>query len=106
MANQLPPGQNVTVQGVIEGVPCPHCGKKNDLRDLQQQQLLDTGHKLICDYCQRSMEVTSIRQLTVVAVRKSTTPVPGQRRPQQPQLPQGGGILAGVKRMLGGGPKR
>lgn len=109
MANQLPPGANATVQGTIDRVPCPHCSKPSDLRDLQSQQLLDTGHKLSCDHCHRMMEVTAIRTLTVVAVRRCAGMAKdAQGRPQyaQQQLPPQGGILGGVKRLLGGGPKR
>lgn len=114
MAQQQIPGPaHTVVQGMIEGVPCPHCGKKNDLRELEQQQLLDTGHQIACDFCQRSMEVTAIRKATIVAVRKTDPNAmrgnAGRRPPprpmQQPQLAAPQGMMAGIKRLLGG-PKR
>jgi len=73
---QQRPPQPKWSQGPLERVPCPHCGKPNDFRELANQQLIDTGHKMICQGsdgqsgCGRSMEVTAIRNITVVAVRK------------------------------------
>lgn len=106
MANQLP-GTLTTVQGPLHAVPCPHCGGFNDLREMQAQQLLDTGHRFLCDHCERSMEVLSIRPVTVVVVRKSQdlgTIGPGglARRATAPAAPKPTGILAGVKKLLGG----
>jgi len=101
---QLPGQPRTTVQGPINSVPCPHCGKGNDLREMQAQTLLDTGHKFLCDHCNRSMEVLSIRTVTVVTVRRSAAPAGARPSPQQPQ-PAQGGLVAGMKRLLGG-PKR
>ena len=68
---QLPgPGQSPTTNGTIDAVRCPHCGKPNDFRVLQEQQLLDTGHEVECDHCHHLMEVAAIRPVTVITVRK------------------------------------
>lgn len=88
MSNQqLPPGK--AVRGPIDRVPCPHCGKPNDFRVLQDQQLLDTGHQVFCDYCGYSCEVVQITRPTLVAVRKDPS---GKRRPVAARrtLPQQG----------------
>lgn len=83
---QIPAGKSV--RGPIDRVPCPHCGKPNDFRVLQDQQLLDTGHQVFCDHCGYSCEVTQISHLTLVAVRKDPS---GKRRAAGPrrQVAQG-----------------
>jgi len=68
MANSTPQ-QSPGVTGPIDRVPCPHCGKPNDFRDLSSQQLLDTGHRLFCDSCGNSMEIAAIRTMTFLLVR-------------------------------------
>lgn len=113
---QIPGQAHPTVAGAIDGVPCPHCGKKNDLRNLESEQLLDTGHQMFCDYCQRSMEVVSMRVVKVITVRKTVNPVNSfgrggqvarrQPQPQQRPQPQQQGIGGMVQRLLGRGPKR
>jgi hypothetical protein len=77
---QLPP----VVSGPINRVPCPHCGKPNDFRELQQQQLLDTGHSCDCDHCGGLMVVAAIQPITMITVRKSNQrPKKGIPAPQQ-----------------------
>lgn len=77
--------------GPIDRVPCPHCGKSLDMRNLQSQQLLDTGHELACENCGRMLQVAGIRMVTVVSVRQSTRrprsgePAAGQARTISPQ---------------------
>lgn len=81
-SKQLPP----QVGGPMHGVVCPHCGKRNDFRPLNQQQLLDTGHQLECDHCHMLMEVVSIQPVTWISVRKSmkyTGRAPAQSRAAQ-----------------------
>ncbi len=84
----LQPGPSpVTTNGPIHAVRCPHCGKSNDLRLLQEQQLLDTGHEIECDYCQHLMEVMAVRPVTIITVRKSQRragPAPQGLAPAQP----------------------
>lgn len=57
------------IHGVIERVPCPHCGAHNDFRQLESQTLLDTGSTMECDHCHLLMQVVAVRKVTLVAVR-------------------------------------
>lgn len=61
-----------TTNGPIHAVRCPHCGKGNDFRDMQSQQLLDTGGVIECDHCRRFMEVVGIKPITVITVRQAS----------------------------------
>lgn len=116
---QLPGNpQQPQVSGVIDKVPCPHCGKHNDFRGMEEQQLFDTGHKLLCDHCGGSMEICAIRMVKLVSVRKSAYDGglsrgrargadPRQVQRQQltrARVPQSG--LGGMVNRLLGGPKR
>lgn len=73
--NRLPPGprqgqqQPPWVTGTVERLPCPHCGRVNDFRELDLQQCLDTGHTMSCDGCNQMMEITAIRVVKVVQAR-------------------------------------
>lgn len=79
MAKQLGGGtpQPKWTQGPLHSVPCPNCGRTNDFRHLEQQQLLDTGHKILCGLdndssrpgCGQSMEVVRVATIKMVAVR-------------------------------------
>lgn len=80
-----------SVKGTIDSVPCPHCGTKNDFRPLKEQQLLDTGDCVFCDYCNQSMQIAGVATFTYVAVRKDPS-----RKVYQPS--QGGGRV--VRRQL------
>ena len=64
---QLPP----VTGGTVNQVQCPHCGKPNDYRELQSQQLMDTGSDCECDHCHRFMEIVAILPVTYVQVRQS-----------------------------------
>lgn len=76
-ARPQPPRQPPTTQGPINGVPCPHCGSSNDLRELDNQRLLDTSHMIVCSPsdgnpnsgCGRVFQVTRIQSVTMVQVR-------------------------------------
>lgn len=102
MTNQQA-GTSATVQGPINAVPCPHCGKKQDFRMLQEQQLLDRGHEFTCDHCGFSQEVVAIQPVTFVAVRKNPR-FPG-RPPQGPGEPAPGRAVSPgfVQKLLGRG---
>jgi len=83
--NRLPPGHRPTNaqsrqqpawnRGPIDRVPCPHCGRPNDFRELDNQQLLDTGHKVLCrgenpgEGCGQLMEVVAIQTIKVLGVK-------------------------------------
>lgn len=99
---QIPP----VTSGAIHQVPCPHCAKPNDFRDLQKDQLLEPGTKAVCDECGHNMQVVRVLPTTIVAVRKaapsSINPAGAQASaPAQPARTVGGGFL---KKLLGGGP--
>jgi hypothetical protein len=78
---QLPP----TTSGPVHAVTCCHCGKTNDLRPLQEQQVLDTGNAIECDHCHHIFEVANIRPVLVVTVRRPS------RQPTNVLAPAGGG---------------
>ncbi len=111
MNRRLPPGKPQQGQprrapqthGPIESVPCPHCGKRLDFRDLQSQQLLDTGHKIICDHCHRVVIVAALRQITLVALQPSNEAsrhgLPSARPAQQATTIG----PAALRKLLGGG---
>jgi hypothetical protein len=66
------PNPSPTTNGTINSVRCPLCGKPNDFRDIQSQQLLDTGNVVDCDHCHQLMEIVAIRPMTVVTVRQAS----------------------------------
>lgn len=79
-----------TSKGPVHGVPCPHCGRPNDLRELDGQNVLDTGAEVICGpvdgapntgHCGRMFMVVSIQRVVVVTV----APMQGQPRQALPQ---------------------
>lgn len=68
MAKPLTPQQPPMVQGPIDRVPCPHCGKPNNCRRLDE--MLDVGVIFICDHCKQKVEISGLRDVRFVAVRK------------------------------------
>jgi len=74
----MPPA---TVQGPVDSVPCPHCGKTNDFRQLDD--VLDTGTDAACDHCHGLMRVAAIRDIKIVAVHglPGKMPVPQSVQP-------------------------
>jgi NAD-dependent SIR2 family protein deacetylase len=93
-----------TTNGPINAVRCPHCGKNNDFRDMQSQQLLDTGAIADCDHCGRHMEVVSIRPVVVVTVRAASANAQVTRIRQGGPAPRQATTLspAAVKKLLRG----
>lgn len=65
------PPTTKTVTGTINATPCPHCGHACDFRDLNSQQLLDTGNTMQCERCKRIMQVVRIVVVTTVTVRQA-----------------------------------
>lgn len=94
------PGQQQppTTHGPVNAVPCPHCGKPNDLRELDGQQLLDTGHGIECDVCHRLYDVVGIRTVKVVVLRASSRAPNAGQPDAQPARTVSPGIL---RRLLG-----
>lgn len=80
-----------TTNGPVHHVPCPHCGKANDLRELDGQNLLDTGAEIICapldrttpsvGYCGRMFQVVGILHVKLIRV----APMHAQPRHTLPQ---------------------
>jgi len=58
------------LKGPIYAVPCPHCGKTNDLRGLQEQigAAFEKGAVVDCDHCGHCAMVTAVQPVTFVAV--------------------------------------
>jgi hypothetical protein len=50
-------------------MPCPHCGKPNDFRELDNVQCLDTGSTMVCDHCNRKMVICVIRVIKVMQAK-------------------------------------
>lgn len=72
------PPQPPMVQGPIDRVPCPHCGKPNNFR--RTDEMLEVGNLFTCDYCKKPMQVCGVRDVRFVAVRKPGTGKAIQRR--------------------------
>jgi len=73
-----PPLAPQFVNGPIEAVPCPHCAQPNDFREIDDENVTsigerDEGHgeKVICDRCQKTMEIVQVRRQIVIVVRQS-----------------------------------
>ena len=81
MPQQQPPP--ATTSGPIHGVPCPHCGKLNDFREVREE--LDKGLAVSCDVCNRMIEVVGVQPVTVVRVRRH--PAWGDRQAPKPRTP-------------------
>jgi hypothetical protein len=60
-----------TTSGPASAVPCAHCGAPGDYRGLEEQHLLDTGHTVICDACNRTSEIVGVQQVTLVRLRQA-----------------------------------
>jgi NAD-dependent SIR2 family protein deacetylase len=71
-------------KGPIESVPCPHCGKPNDFRDLKAEQTLDTGEVASCDHCDRLMSITAIQEVVMISVQPRDGRAHPQAVPPQP----------------------
>lgn len=93
------PRQSPWTQGPVDRVPCPHCNKPLDFRELDGQQLLDTGHEVFCDHCNRSMEVAAIRVVKLIGVRP-TTNQRSNSRGRQAALPATTIGLGQLKKLL------
>ncbi len=65
------PPANGMRHGPSNAVPCPHCGAPQDCRPLQEQRLLEAGHDMICDHCNRFMTILRVQPVVMVSVRQS-----------------------------------
>lgn len=67
-----PPPSGKIIQGPIEKVPCPHCGKPNDVAsELTELNMVEPGVVLICDFCHKKMQIVKVTIITMVAVRQT-----------------------------------
>lgn len=98
---QLPGPQQPRVSGgPVQSVVCPSCGSPNDLRELQAQQLMDTGSEVECDKCKSLCIIVAIQPITYVTVRptgrRATSAQPHQPLRQATTISQ-----AQAQRLLG-----
>ena len=63
--------QNVI--GPIRAVPCPWCGQKNDLREINEQIPLEGGHVVDCDHCQRKSTIVTVDRDPRIILRQKHT---------------------------------
>lgn len=59
--------------GRVHSVKCPWCGKPNDFRGLDAENLIDKGSDFICDHCGHIMECVNFETVKVVTVRQHPT---------------------------------
>ncbi len=100
---QQPP----TTNGPVHAVVCPHCGRPNDLRELDSQNLLDTGSEIVCSplegerdtgHCGRVFIVVRIQMIKAVVVTPSARPARHVAPAAQPARAVAPGFL---QRLLG-----
>ena len=72
------------LNGAVHRVPCPWCGKTNDVRNLEQQQLLDAGTEYDCDHCGHIVQVLAVQMVKLVTVRQHPQKVGVVKREQDP----------------------
>jgi len=100
--------QSATRTGAIDKVPCPHCGKPNNFRHLQDQQLLDTGNTASCDHCGGNMKILRILPVTMITVSKAEQSSINRGAAAQPQPTQQARTIGpgALQKLLGRGGKR
>ena len=54
-------------KGTIAGCPCPWCGTKQDLRDLDYAGVKD---QITCESCNRHYEIVQTKPVTLVWLRR------------------------------------
>lgn len=57
------PTSPTTVQGPVDAVPCSHCGRPQDLRELEA---IERGLGFECDHCRKVSEIVDLRKIVVV----------------------------------------
>lgn len=80
MAQQRQVRRRVTkkaTKGATHRVPCPHCGKHNDLRKLTPGRggiagwgadMVETGTIIDCDHCGRKAKIAKVQTVKVVTL--------------------------------------
>lgn len=59
-----------TTKGPVHAVPCAHCGHAQDLRVIDAQKLLDVNAGVVCDHCDKTSNIVSIREIKFVVLRQ------------------------------------
>lgn len=85
MPNPPPATTPKQLTGPIFRVGCPWCGHHNDLRNLQQQMLLDDGAEYDCDHCGHIVQVLKVAPVTMVTVRQHPDKTNVVKRQQDPR---------------------
>ena len=81
MARTRRPGRVPTkksARGPINRVPCAHCKRTNDLRNMTAgprnagwgANLLESGNTFICDHCNRVCQIVKVQSVQIVTVRQ------------------------------------
>jgi len=70
-----PTATKKAARGYIHAVPCPHCGKPDDLRGLRPSgeagwgaYALEEGTVLGCKHCNGKMVIKNVQDVTIVTV--------------------------------------
>ncbi len=61
------------IGGPISAVPCPWCGNRNDMREINEQFPLETGCVVDCDNCKRKSIVASVDVTPRIFLRQKHT---------------------------------
>lgn len=104
-----PQGPAPQTNGPIHKVPCPHCGKPQDFRELNTQEgtTIYPGTECFCDDCGWGIVIAGVQKVTVLSLTPTNKRDPQwkagghqqgqqQRQVRQPSL---------VQRLLGGGKR-
>lgn len=58
--------------GPVKNVPCPHCGRGNDLSEIQKMGALQPKERYDCDHCSKTVEI--VNSMFIVQVRAFMKP--------------------------------
>lgn len=73
-----PKGPSPETQGAIHALPCPWCGRLNDMRDeadgMGRVDVLQPGNVYQCDHCKRHMQIKSVQTAVIVKAKPCGQP--------------------------------
>jgi hypothetical protein len=83
-------GPAPTTNGPCHAVPCPHCGAKQDFRELltTDGSTIYSNMDVSCDECGMFAVVTAVQQVTVIHLRPENRRDPAFRGPASQRKPQ------------------
>ena len=68
--------RRTTRKGPVASVPCPWCGKKNDLaalpEEIGQTTYKKSAFRIDCDHCRRGYVIQNVQLIVTVARYKET----------------------------------